>query len=213
MAPSPRAEMDCKAHWEQVYRTKAPTEVSWYQEDPALSLRFIASTGVGPQAHIVDVGGGSSILVDRLLDRGFEHLTIVDLSAGALRRAKERLGKRADRVQWLEADARDLVLPERVDVWHDRALFHFLTETEDRARYLQAVRRSLTPQGHLIMATFAVEGPPQCSGLAVARYSPEALAQTMGPNFAFVEACEDIHLTPWRTQQPFIYARFKRVSG
>ena len=204
--------MNWKTHWEQVYLAKAPTEVSWYQEDPAVSLRLIASTGVGRHANIVDVGGGSSVLVDRLLDLGFERLTVVDIAAAALHRAKERLGTRADQVRWLEADVTDMVLSEPVEVWHDRALFHFLTEARDRVRYLQAMRRTLAPRGHVIIATFSLEGPPQCSGLAVMRYSPEVLHDTIGHDFELVEACEEIHMTPWRIQQPFTYARFKRVS-
>ena len=149
--------MDRKAHWETIYTTKAPTDVSWFQASPDLSLELIAATGAGKNARIIDVGGGASVLVDQLLDAGCIRVTVLDISATALRHAKERLGPRAERVTWIEADVTAGTLAGTFDVWHDRAVFHFLTDPEDRARYLDAVDRAVPTGGHVIIAPFASE--------------------------------------------------------
>ena len=203
--------MDLKAHWEQVYATRAPEAVSWYQANPALSLALIAATGVGKDARLMDVGGGASTLVDKLLEAGFAHVTVLDISPTAMRRAQERLGPEARRVQWIEADIRTAQLPVPVDLWHDRAVFHFLTEAEDRVRYLAVLQRAVPPGGHVIIAAFAPEAPPKCSGLPVRRYDAEALQRELGGAFELAEARTEVHRTPGGVVQPFLYARFRKT--
>ena len=202
--------MDRKAHWETLYTTKAPTDVSWFQASPDLSLELIAATGAGKDPRIIDVGGGASVLVDKLLDAGLTRVTVLDISAAALRRAQERLGRRAGNVTWLEADVTGGKPAGPFDVWHDRAMFHFLTDPEDRARYLDAVDRTVPSGGHVIVAAFAPEGPPRCSGLEVRRYSPAALQEELGERFELVETRRELHTTPANAQQAFLYARFRK---
>lgn len=202
--------MDRKTHWEDAYRTTASEEFGWYQAHPTISLNLIESTGMQKTGSFIDVGGGDSTLVDHLLDRGFEHITVLDISAAALDRAKARLGDRADLVTWIEADITDFHSSRTYDVWHDRAAFHFLTEAEDREKYCETMNRTLSAKGHVIIATFAYEAPPTCSGLSVVRYSPEFLTLAMGKDFEIVESFEEIHMTPGGTKQPFIYCRFTR---
>ena len=158
------------------------------------------------------MGGGASLLVDRLIERGFTNLTVVDVSAAALKLSQERLGPRADGVHWLQADARFLKLPQPIDLWHDRAVFHFLTGPEDQAAYVGSLLAALRPGGHVVMATFALDGPHKCSGLDVARYSPETLAVTLGAAFALVRASERTHLTPAGLAQRFTYTLFRRIG-
>ena len=200
--------MDRKTHWEHIYTSKAAHEVSWYQPSAKLSLAMIAATGGGKDARIIDVGGGASVLVDELLDRGFTRVTVLDLSAAALRRSRERLGARAKDVTWIEADITAGTLSGPFDMWHDRAVFHFLTDPMDRQRYLETAHRAIPAGGHLIIAAFSLEGPPKCSGLDVVRYSPETLQQEVGPTFALIETRQETHTTPWNTQQAFLYTRF-----
>jgi SAM-dependent methyltransferase len=198
--------MDSKEHWERVYATKKPTEVSWFQPHPEVSLRLIRGTGAGPDDPIVDVGGGASTLVDDLLAAGYRAVTVLDLSATALKVARERLGPRAASVTWLEADVTRAALPERFfRVWHDRAVFHFLTDAGDRARYVDAVRRAVRPGGHVIVATFALDGPFQCSGLDVVRYDPASLHAQFGGDFDLAGSTEEIHHTPFGKEQKFVY--------
>ena len=160
----------------------------------------------------MDVGGGASLLVDRLLDQGHDNVTIVDISEQALTRARERLGPRAGRATWLQADARYLRLPRPIDLWHDRAVFHFLTDPEDRAAYLGSLSAALRPAGHAVMATFALDGPRKCSGLEVARYSSETLAQALGPAFRLLRSALRSHLTPAGSSQAFTYLLFQKVA-
>jgi len=198
--------MENKTHWEQIYHTKAATQVSWYQLHPSLSLQHIQNTGVGKSGHIIDVGGGASTLVDHLLDDGFRQVTVLDISAGALEVAQQRLSPRAGLVNWLEADITQIVLPHHeYDVWHDRAVFHFLTEREDRQRYVNAVREAVKPGGHVIVATFASDGPERCSGLEVARYDPQSLHHEFGADFELLDSAREEHQTPFGTGQKFIY--------
>lgn len=204
--------MDSKAHWEAMYRQRAPTEVSWYQAHPELSLALIEATGVGRDAAIIDVGAGASLLIDKLLEAGFTRLTALDISATALQRATERLGERARLVTWVEGDVTAMPPLGPFDVWHDRAVFHFLIESDQRRRYLQAVERQLAAGGQLIIATFALNGPPQCSGLPVQRYSPETLRREVGGRFELVEVREEAHRTPRHAIQQFLYARFQRTA-
>jgi ubiquinone/menaquinone biosynthesis C-methylase UbiE len=185
--------------------------VSWYQPRPELSLALIARTGAGPDSTIIDVGGGDAALVDALLDRQVGRVTVLDLSGAALTRARERLGPRANDVCWLEADVTQAVLPPRsFDVWHDRAVFHFLTRTDDQQRYVAAARDALRPGGYLIVTTFAADGPARCSGLAVARYSPDALRAAFGEGFDLVTSGSAVHRTPSGAEQRFTYCCLRR---
>lgn len=203
--------MDRKAHWEAVYASKAANEVSWYQQLPAVSLRLFAELHVKTDSSIIDVGGGDSSLVDALLDRQYRYLTVLDLSGAALARARARLGPRANGVNWLEADITRSVLPENAyDVWHDRAVFHFLTGAEDRRHYVDAAATSVRPDGALIIATFAPNGPARCSGLDVRRYSGASLARELGDAFALERSTVEVHSTPSGAQQPFTYAVLRR---
>jgi SAM-dependent methyltransferase len=205
--------MHRKEHWEDTYRTTAADEVGWYQAYPAMSLKLIASAGVDPSARLIDVGGGDSTLVDHLLDLGFQKVTVLDISGVALARAQSRLGDRAGQVTWIEGDITQGGALGPYDLWHDRAVFHFLTDPEDRRRYLDTLLQALPPHGHLIMATFGHDAPPTCSGLPVVRYDTRSLANELGREFELVEDCEHVHRTPGGKSQPFIYCRFLRRAG
>jgi len=201
---------DRKSHWEQVYSTRKPNEVGWYQAYPDVSLRLIAATGTGTQSAIIDVGGGASYLVDELVALGYDNLTVLDISAAAIEAVKSRLGTNAETVQWLVADITRFVPPQQYEIWHDRAVFHFLTEAADRRCYLEAANAALPPGGHLIMATFALDGPARCSGLDVVRYSPESLQQEVGEGFELAESFGGTHVTPSMGRQSYTFCRFVR---
>lgn len=204
-AHSPPSMMT-KTHWEEVYETKESNQVSWFQEHPELSLQFIERTGVDKTGPIVDVGGGASTLVDDLLDKDYQNITVLDISVAALEVAQERLGSRAKAITWLEADITQVQLPHKFyDVWHDRAVFHFLTQAADRQKYVEAVRHSVKPGGHVIVATFGVDGPTRCSGLEVVRYDPDSLHGEFGESFDLVRSTGESHQTPFGTEQKFIY--------
>ena len=202
--------IDRKAHWENVYQTKGETGVSWYQSDPRLSLELIRSVAPSAGGRIIDVGGGASHLVDRLLDLPFDRVAVLDISDTALRMSRSRLGERAERVRWFTADVTEAPELGTFDIWHDRAVFHFLTDPADRARYLAHLHDILKVNGTLIMATFALDGPHTCSGLPVVRYSPETLAGVLGDQFTLLEARRHVHRTPWDSEQAFQYSRFVR---
>jgi 2-polyprenyl-3-methyl-5-hydroxy-6-metoxy-1,4-benzoquinol methylase len=209
--PPEEAALAAKIHWEAIHRTKAAPELSWYQRQAAMSMDFIRGTGVDRSSAIIDIGGGISSLVDDLLAKGFTCLTVLDVSGSALQATRQRLGESASRVTWIEADITQVLLPERAySVWHDRAVFHFLTRAEDRQRYLHALRRSLKPGGHAIVATFALDGPSKCSGLDVVRYSPESLAGELGDGFALLESAKERHITPSGAEQRFVYCHFHK---
>lgn len=198
--------MESKEHWEELYRTKAATEVSWYQAHAELSLKLIREAGVPASASIIDVGGGASTFVDDLLARGYQNVTVLDLSAAALATAKARLGPQSARVQWLEANVLQAELPRHAyDVWHDRAVFHFLTAVEDRKAYVRAVLHAVKPGGLVIVATFAEGGPTQCSGLPVMRYSADALHAEFGAPFLLLGHEQESHRTPAGREQKFVY--------
>jgi 2-polyprenyl-3-methyl-5-hydroxy-6-metoxy-1,4-benzoquinol methylase len=195
-----------KEHWEKVYLTKQAHAVSWFQEHATRSMEIIRSVGATSEARIIDVGGGASKLVDDLLTNGFENLTVLDLSASALEVARNRLGTLGKSVTWVAGDIREVTLLEQsYDIWHDRAVFHFLTEPADRAAYVQQVMKSVKPGGHVIVATFAPDGPEQCSGLPVARYAPDQLHGEFGPAFELLEHASEEHKTPWGSVQHFVY--------
>jgi 2-polyprenyl-3-methyl-5-hydroxy-6-metoxy-1,4-benzoquinol methylase len=201
---------DRQAHWQNVYATKAEKEVSWFQENPTPSLDLIAATGIRRDAHIIDVGGGASRLVDSLLERGFHRIAILDLSANALGEAKKRLGRRADAVDWIAADVTTWEPSSTYDLWHDRAAFHFLTEAADRDAYVVRLKKAVRAGGNVIIATFALDGPERCSGLPIVRYDPEAVASALGPEFDLVESRRHDHITPGGNTQRFQFSRFFR---
>lgn len=195
-----------KDHWEKVYQTKQPDAVSWFQEHATRSLDLIRSTGAPLSANIIDVGGGASTLVDDLLASGFKNVSVLDLSASALDVARKRLGTAGNSVTWIAGDIRSVALPaHHYDIWHDRAVFHFLTDPADRAAYIDQVMKSVKPGGHVIVATFAPDGPEQCSGLPVVRYSADELHQEFGASFKLVEHISEEHKTPWGSIQHFVY--------
>ena len=206
--------MDTRRHWEEVYRTKRPTEVSWYRPHLDVSLQLIEDAAGSRDAHIIDVGAGESTLVDDLLDRGYRNVYAMDLTATALDVAKVRLGARAAEVVWLCGDVRNFDFPRhRYDVWHDRAVFHFLTDEADRRAYVRQVAHAVKPGGHVIVATFGPEGPTKCSGLDVVRYDPEALHDEFGAAFRLVQHRTELHQTPKGTTQQFTYCYCKVSEG
>ncbi len=198
--------MDAKSHWEKVYATKAPDAVSWYRAHLETSLALIERAAPDPSSSIIDVGGGESTLVDDLLARGYENITILDVSQTAIDATKKRLGLAAERIQWLVADITEAQLePGAYDVWHDRAVFHFLTASEHRAAYVRQVGHSVKPGGHVIVSTFGPEGPTKCSGLDVIRYDAESLHDQFGVRFRLVGSSKEVHRTPFGTTQQFMY--------
>lgn len=198
--------MDAKAHWEKVYRDKGPDQVSWFQAEARLSQALIAQAAPDRHASILDVGAGASTLVDGLLELGYRRLTVLDLSAAALELTRRRLGAGAAHVTLLEADVLTAALaPAAFDVWHDRAVFHFLTDAAARSRYIAQVRHAVRPGGHVLVATFADDGPLRCSGLDVARYSADALHGVFGADFQLVTSTREDHVTPSGGHQAFVY--------
>ena len=200
-----------KAHWENVYTTKGENEVSWFQESPAPSLELMDLAQLTPKSAIVDIGGGASRLVDSLIARGFQNVTVLDLSESALGAAKARLGDQADNVQWVVADVTTWEPPQTYDLWHDRAAFHFLTDDAARSAYVDRLRRALKPTGRVIIGTFARNGPERCSGLPVTRHDAVSLAATLGPEFELIDTRPHQHVTPWGATQQFQFSTFRRV--
>jgi 2-polyprenyl-3-methyl-5-hydroxy-6-metoxy-1,4-benzoquinol methylase len=195
-------------HWERVYTSKSEAELSWTQQEPATSLALIEA--VRPAGRVIDVGGGTSLLAERLLDRGYA-VTVLDISEAAIDRARQRLGNRATQVHWMVADVTAGPDLGTFDVWHDRAVFHFLTAPEERAAYAALLARTITVGGHAIIATFALDGPERCSGLEVRRYDGLALAAELGPGFHLIKNVPELHRTPWNAPQSFQYSLFERV--
>jgi SAM-dependent methyltransferase len=205
--------MSQREHWQNLYRTKHPSEVSWYQPEAKVSLDLIRRVAPDLDAPIIDVGGGASTLVDGLLDAGYRDVTVLDIAGASLALARTRLGKRAGDVAWAEANILTAVLPRAgYAVWHDRAVFHFLTDPADRARYVAETRESVSPGGHVIVASFAPDGPAQCSGLEVARYSPDTMHAQFGEGFRLLDSVREEHHTPSGTTQAFVYC-LCRVSS
>lgn len=203
--------MNRKAHWENVYHTRSPLEVSWYQREPQLSLQLIDASGVAADAGIIDVGGGASVLVDRLLDHGYSRLGVLDISGAALAHARERLGGRAGEVDWFEADVTSFRAERSFGLWHDRAVFHFLTDAGDRAAYVKTLEATLAPHGHVIIATFAPGGPAMCSGLDIVQYDADKLCGELGAGFELVEQRSEMHHTPADKDQAFNFFRLRRI--
>jgi hypothetical protein len=201
--------MNRKGHWDLVYGRKADEEVSWRQTEPQPSLQLILGTPRG-NGRVIDVGGGSSVLVDRLIGLPFSRVAVLDISPVAMNRSRARLGESAIRVEWIEADVTAVDDLGQFDMWHDRAVFHFLTESSDRERYVGLARRTLPVAGHLIVGTFATDGPTKCSGLDVCRYDADSLAEQFREGFTLVRGLGYTHTTPWGTPQSFFYGVLRR---
>ncbi len=198
--------MNTQLHWEKVYGAKAPNEVSWFRPHLETSLSFIERSAPSRSARIIDVGGGESTLVDDLLARGYAHPTVLDISQTAIDVTKARLGGLAGRVEWMVADVTSRDFPAHAyDIWHDRAVFHFLTTAADRAAYVERVRKSVKPGGHVIIGTFGPQGPEKCSGLNVQRYDADSLHGEFGRRFRLIDSLKELHPTPFGTTQQFLY--------
>ncbi|MBL0897108.1 MAG: class I SAM-dependent methyltransferase [Reyranella sp.] len=202
---------DVRDHWERVYTAKAETDLSWYRRHSDRSLDLVAAAA-GLATPIVDIGGGASTLVDDLLARGFLDVTVLDVAEAALSKSKARLGVGTDKVSWIVADITTWQPARRYGVWHDRAVFHFLTADSDQTAYVAALRAGTAPGATVVMAAFAPDGPERCSGLPVQRYSPQALAGRLGPPFALIDAHRESHRTPWGAEQMFSYAVLRRMD-
>jgi 2-polyprenyl-3-methyl-5-hydroxy-6-metoxy-1,4-benzoquinol methylase len=203
--------MDRQQHWNSVYTSKGERDVSWFEPSPEVSLQMIEAAGLTPETCVIDIGGGESRLVDCLLARGLTCIAVLDVAREALLRAQARVGEKASEVAWIQADVTDVWSWKEVDIWHDRAVFHFLTERSGRDRYKDRLLEMLKPGGSAIIATFALDGPEKCSGLPVVRYSPDSLATELGHGFALVESRTHLHTTPWGAAQAFQYTRFTRL--
>lgn len=199
-----------KEHWERIYSTKQPSEVSWTQENPKTSLDFIHSFGLPRQASIIDVGGGDGKLVDNLIDEGFEDITVLDISEQALRRAKKRLGEKGKKVNWVVSDITEFRTEKTFDLWHDRATFHFLTTADQITKYLTRAKNAIKDNGFLTIATFSENGPTKCSGLEIKQYSEATLQDQLKKGFRKIKCITEDHRTPFNTLQNFLFCSFKR---
>jgi len=202
--------MDRQTHWERMYTQSQSTEPAWFQAHPATSLRLIEACGIGHNAALLDIGGGTSLLVDKLVEAGYTNVTVLDISSASLHFAQARLGPRAAAVRWRVEDITLFAPSEKSALWHDRAVFHFLTEAADRRAYLAAAANALEPDGGMIIATFAPDGPEKCSGLPVVRYDADSLAHEAGEDFELLESCGETHITSGGVRQRFNYCRFRR---
>ena len=204
--------IDRKSHWQNVYHGKSPLDVSWYQRKPDLSLELIHRSGVRKDDAIIDVGGGASVLVDFLSSEGYTKLSVLDIAENALACAKERLGNLANGIEWFESDITEFIPPHQFLLWHDRAVFHFLTDKSDRKKYVGVLKNALHPTGQLIIAAFTLGGPTKCSGLDAVQYDAPKLIVELGEEFLFLEQRSEIHLTPGHKEQKFMYFRFARKT-
>lgn len=204
--------MDKKNHWEGIYQTKKVDEVSWYQLRSEQTLRLIDSAKLDPKARIIDVGGGTSSLVDCLLERGYKNLSVLDVSEKALTTVKERLDRKTEVVEWIISDILDFQPHKKFDFWHDRAVFHFLTNPKEREKYLEVMSGALNIDAYVLISTFGPEGPEKCSGLPVQRYDSDSIQHTLGSGYQLLSTEQEIHLTPWGSHQQFVHCLFKRVT-
>jgi SAM-dependent methyltransferase len=205
--------MELRRHWEEIYRSRSPDDVSWYEPVPLMSRKLVAEAVEEGAESVIDIGGGASSLVDHLLDLGVKRIAVVDISEAGLAVSKRRLRGRARLIEWIVGDVTSLEDLGRFDVWHDRAVFHFLTADEDRRHYVRLAERTLQPGGTAIMATFASDGPKRCSGLQVRRYGPDQLAEQCGPGFELIQSERHVHITPRNVRQNFLYSTFRRAAG
>ncbi|SDJ55850.1 class I SAM-dependent methyltransferase [Chryseobacterium jejuense] len=197
-----------KNHWENVYETKNPDQVSWTQKKPQTSLNFINSFGLGKEAKIIDIGGGDSNLVDFLLEEGYENITVLDISAKALEKAQQRLGNKADKVKWIATDITTFEPTESYDIWHDRAAFHFLTTQEQIAKYIDIADKNIN--SFMVLGTFSKNGPTKCSGLDIQQYDEESISEKFRQGFEKIQYTTEDHTTPFETTQNFIFCSFKK---
>lgn len=209
----PMRDTTRKDHWDKIYETKQPEEVSWTQENPKTSLQFIHNFKLSKSASIIDIGGGNSRLVDKLLAERFEDITVLDISEKALMRVQARLGEMAKRVKWIVSDVTEFTTERTFDVWHDRATFHFLTTDDQIAKYLARARKNIKEDGFLVIGTFSDSGPKKCSGLEVKRYSEKLLEDQLGAGFRRINCLRENHETPFKTLQNFLFCSFKRVNS
>ena len=201
-----------RSHWENVYTSKGEAEVSWFQHAPEPSLELLQQAGATVSSAIIDIGGGASRLVDTLVSLGFADLTVLDISEAALAAARARLGDRADAIEWIAADVTRWQPARRYDFWHDRAAFHFLTQGQDQQAYVSRLRQGLRVGGHVIVGTFAPDGPEKCSGLPVQRHDAASLAAVLGAGFELVDSRRHEHRTPWNSVQRFQFSTFRRIA-
>ncbi len=204
---------DSAGHWQSVYEGKAPTEVSWFQAEPARSLAWIAEVCPDKDTPIIDVGAGASLLCDRLLDRGYRHISLLDIAPGALAHTRKRLGERADTVTWYTGDLLSFKATRPFGLWHDRAVLHFLRDVNDRRRYVDVLRDSLQPGGYALIATFAVGGPTRCSGLDIVQYDCPSLQALLGDDFECIRESREQHQTPGGSEQLFQYCLFRYLPA
>ena len=202
---------DRKKHWGDVYQDKTPSELSWYQKEPKLSLELIRSTNAASNDAIIDIGAGTSVLVDYLKKEHYTNLTVLDISENAIAIAKKRLGESAKSINWIVSDITKFDVFQKFSLWHDRALFHFLTDPSDRGIYVKALINAIRPEGHLIIATFAIGGPKKCSGLEIVQYDSEKMKDEMGEDFELIEERKEVHITPDNKEQKFIFFHFIKL--
>lgn len=202
--------MDTRSHWENIYNTKTESEVSWFQPYPKTSIEFLELFKLPVTANIIDIGGGDSHLVDVLLDKGYQNIWVLDISATAIERAKRRLGERAARVHWVVSDIIDFAPPVQFDLWHDRAAFHFLTTDDKIYRYVAIAEAVIKKDGYLILGTFSEEGPQKCSGLEIKQYSETSMSARFETSFERIKCIHEDHVTPFHTLQNFLFCSFRR---
>jgi trans-aconitate methyltransferase len=203
---------DRKKHWENIYQTKELKEVSWFQPTPETSLDFFKQFNVPTTAKVIDIGGGDSFLVDHLLELGYQDISVLDISAAAIDRAKQRLGNRAKNVKWILADAATFKPTEKYDFWHDRAAFHFLTDEQEISNYLEIVRQNINPTGVLVIGTFSEQGPKKCSGIEIKQYSETTMTDRLKNFFEKIKCITVDHRTPFDTIQNFVFCSFKKLQ-
>jgi trans-aconitate methyltransferase len=205
-------KFDRKKHWENIYRTKELKDFSWYQSEPATSLKIITDLKIPETAKIIDIGGGDSLLTDHLLALGYKDISVLDISEASLERAKQRLGSLSNKIKWIVSDASAFKTKEKYDLWHDRATFHFLTDEQEIKNYIETAWQSLNPAGILIIATFSEQGPKKCSGIEIKQYSETSMTNLFGKYFEKIECITIDHKTPFNTTQNFIFCVFRRIK-
>lgn len=203
---------DRKKHWENIYSTKQLNEVSWYQPTPEATLKFIKELNIPLTASIIDIGGGDSFLIDNLLELGYENLTVLDISKKAIERAKTRLRDKSRSVKWIEADASAFNPTQTYDLWHDRAAFHFLTQSDEIENYIRSAKKGIKKSGNLIIGTFATDGPKKCSGIEISQYSESTLVNKFNESFKKIKCRKIQHLTPFNTYQNFVFCSFQKIE-
>jgi len=204
--------MDRKKHWEEIYKSKNTAEVSWFQASPTTSLQFVKEFNLPLSARIIDVGGGDSYMVDRLLEMGYWNITVLDISETAIKKAQQRLGEKADMVKWIVADAAGFQPSETYDFWHDRAAFHFLTDKQEISNYVDTISSYVKPGGYLVLGTFSEQGPTKCSGIEIKQYSEITMTSLLTDFFNKIRCITIDHITPSNTLQNFIFCSFRRLA-